>query len=191
MTHGAIEVRCPRCGARAGFDEPFEFLAAKGAQAADGAALHRWGGWLVREKHPTLFPWRPPRSGRQHLWRGARPERDPGGYRLRHHGVVRCPACHLVAKHRLAWPADAFFRWGVRGQTLWALNEEHARVLLHYVESLLRDPRRYGGGYARALERLPAVFLAARSRALVAGRIRAALADAGITSIDPPLRRPA
>ncbi|HYJ79628.1 MAG TPA: hypothetical protein VEW03_08520 [Longimicrobiaceae bacterium] len=186
-----IEIRCPRCGGRAEFDEPFQFLTAKNVKTtgtAETGTLHRWGGWYVREKYPTLFPWRPPRSGQRALWRGASARCDPGGYRLLHHGVVRCAGCHGVPTHRLAWPDDAYFRWSLRGRTLWAWDAEHARVLLHYVESTLRDSGRYGGGYRRSLEKLPAVFLAARNRAPVGSRIRRTLAAAGITSLDPPLR---
>lgn len=167
-----LDVRCPRCGGRATFDEPFEFLAERTVRASGAEGLHRWGGWYVREKYPSVLRWKPPRSGDQFLAMGA--PRATGGYRLRHRGVVRCSACHHVGVHVLRWPQDAWFQWDVRGTRLWALDEAHARVLLAYVESLLRDPWHHPG-YRRSLQRLPAVILAARNRALVAKKIRTLL----------------
>ena len=156
------------------WDEPFEFFGGRRRGEAEG--LHQWGGWRVREKYPSLFAWRAPPTWSRVLWSGDDQRRDPGGYRLRHQGVVRCPACHRVARHRLRWPADAYFQWSIRGQTLWAWNAGDARVLLHYVESTLRAPERYPG-HAKSLRELPAVFLTARNRGLVARRIRATLAE--------------
>ena len=173
-----LDVRCPRCGGRAAFDEPFEFISSRQAvDADDPRPVHRWGGWRVREKYPSLLPWKAPRGSGQSLVSGGdRPL--SGAYRLRHRGVVRCGACHHAGVHVLRWPADAYFQWSVRGTRPWALNAEHARVRLHYVESLLRDPARYPG-HQRSLRELPAAILAARSRATVARKIRESLERAG------------
>lgn len=172
MPPSHADVVCPRCAARARFDEPFAFFSKAPDVPEEGKPVHRWGGWYVMERFPSLFPWKPPRGPSSHgrfvgWW-------SVGGYLLYEHGVVRCPACHLVAKHRLRWPADAFFKWRIRGQTLWARDEAHARVLLAYIGSTLRDPDAFPG-YARELRKLPAPFIAGRNRALVAGRIRASL----------------
>lgn len=187
-----LDVRCLRCGGRAAFDEPFEFVSARKAAPADAGGLHRWGGWYVREKYPSVLPWRAPRGSSQHLSTGR--VGDSGGVRLRHRGVVRCRECHLVAVHVLRWPADAYFQWDVRGTRLWATDARHAQVLLHYVESLLRDPWRYPG-YRRSLQKLPATVLAARNRTRVARGIRDALRAAGEQLdaqpwLDPPDARP-
>jgi hypothetical protein len=170
-----LDVRCPRCGGRATFDEPFEFLSARKVDAAGAEGLHRWGGWLVREKYPSVLRWRAPRGSDQFLTTG---RRDSGGHRLRHRGVVRCGACHRVAVHVLRWPADAWFQWDVRGTRLWAVDAKHAQVLLHYVESLRREPGRYPG-YRASLQKLPAAVLAARNRTRIARKIRDALTAAG------------
>lgn len=177
--HGTLDVRCPRCGSRATFDEPFEFLAARGTEDGGEAGWRRWGGWWVREKYPSVLRWRPPRGSHQFLATGS--TGHTGGHRLRHRGVVRCGHCHHVAEHLLRWPADAWFQWDVRGTRLWAWDAAHARALLHYVEGLRRDPGRHSE-HRRSLERLPAAVLAARNRALVAKRIRALLPD----EPDPP-----
>lgn len=165
-----LEVRCPRCGGHATFDEPFEFLSERKTPMADGEGLARWGGYYVREKYPSVLRWKAPRGSDQYL--STAPQ--GGGYRLRHVGVVRCGACHHVGAHLLRWPDDAWFRWDVRGTRLWAWDEPHARVLLAYVESLRREPARHPG-YQRSLRKLPAVILAARNRALVAKKIRTLL----------------
>jgi hypothetical protein len=170
-----LEIRCPRCAGRAGFEEAFEFISARTRGAAE-EGLHRWGGWLVRERYPSVMRWKAPAGPDQYLYRGR--DRLSGGYRLMHRGVVRCTACHHVGVHRLRWPADAWFRWTVRGTPLWAWDAEHARVLLAYVENLRREPRRHPR-YRGSLQKLPAVVLAARNRTLVAGKIRASLQAAG------------
>lgn len=187
-----LEIRCPRCGGRAAFDEPFEFVGSRAARAVDPddpRPLHRWGGWLVREKYPSVLPWRAPRGDGQFLTLGGCPG-DHGGYRLRHRGVVRCRECHLVGVHVLRWPADAYFQWAIRGARLWAWNAEHARVLLHYVGALQRDPRRFPF-YRRSLRELPAPILAARSRELVARKVRESLHRAGEHTDAPPAPDPA
>ena len=167
--YAPLEVRCPRCGGRATFEEPFEFLLARQVDAGQAEGMHRWGGWLVREKFPSVVRWKAPRGSEQYLTGGC-----PGGYRLRHRGVVRCRACHFVGVHVLRWPADAFFHWNVRGTPLWAWDVEHARVLLEYIGSLQRDPFRHGA-YRRSLQKLPAAILAARSRETVSRKIRETL----------------
>jgi hypothetical protein len=181
-----LEVRCPRCGGRASFDEPFEFIggrAAKSIDPDDPRPVHRWAGWHVREKYPSVASWKAPKGPRRTLYWGGCPSGN-GGYRLRHRGVVRCSACHFVGLHVLRWPADAFFQWSVRGNTLWAWNADHARVLLHYIGALQRDPWRFPF-YRKSLQELPAAILAARSRDVVRRKIREGLERAG-ESTDAP-----
>lgn len=170
-----LEIRCPRCEGRAWFEEAFEFLA--GRRVEEGAErLHRWGGWLVRERYPSVMGWKAPSGSEQHLYHGR--ASLAGGFRLMHRGVVRCTACHHVGVHVLRWPGDAWFRWNVRGTPLWAWDVEHARVLWAYIDSLRREPWRYPR-YHASLRKLPSVVLAARNRSLVAGKISASLRAAG------------
>jgi hypothetical protein len=142
----------------------------------DPRPVYQWGGWFLRERYPAVLPWRPPKG-------------RPYNY-LTHgeYGVVRCPECHLVAARSLRWPAEAFFRWSIRGVELWAWNAEHAQVLLDYIGSQLRDPWRYRGGYGRGLQKLPATILAARNRAELVRRITESLRTAAISTV-PPLRQ--
>lgn len=168
-----LEIRCPRCGGPARWEEPFEFIsgARRAAISADAAVtLKPWGGWRVREKFPSLVAWRAPRGG--------------AGYQLYRDGVVLCDSCHHAGTHRLCWPADALFGWSIRGQPLWAHNREHARVLLHYLGSALRDPSRYPR-YASRLRKLPATAIAARNRERIIRLIQTTLRDLGIPA-DPP-----
>jgi hypothetical protein len=71
---GSLEIRCPRCGGRAAFDEPFQFLSARKAQGLPDTGK-RWGGWYVREKYPSVLRWKAPRGSHQYLTTG----RDPPG----------------------------------------------------------------------------------------------------------------
>lgn len=171
-----LEIRCPRCGGRAAFDEPFQFIPTGASKDRPLGELKQWGGWYVREKYPSVLRWKPPRGFGQYLFTGG--GRSSGGYALRRRGVVRCRECHLVAVHVLSWPGDAYFQWNVRGTRLWALDANHARVLLHYIESTLRDPARHPA-YQHSLRKLPAAILAARSRHVVAKKIRATLQASG------------
>jgi len=173
-----LDVRCPRCGGRATFEEPFEFRTTPDADAAESRPVHRWGGWYVREKFPSVIRWKAPRGPSQFLQTGGTPG-NSGAYRLRHRGVVRCRECHHVGAHVLCWARDAYFAWDIRGVRLWAWNADHARALLHHVESTRRDPSRYPPAYRRMMIELPAAVLAARNRALVSRKIRHSLRAAG------------
>lgn len=168
-----LEIRCPRCGGPARWEEPFAFVSSArrpALSAEEAAGLKPWSGWRVRERFPSLVAWRAPRGG--------------AAYQLYRDGVVLCDACHHVGRHRLRWPADALFRWSLRGETLWAHNREHARVLLHYIGGALRDPSRYPR-YARGLRRLPATVIAARNRERITRLIAGTLRELGIPAEAP------
>ena len=168
-----LEIRCPRCGGRARWEEPFQFVRRHDVPEAEWDRLVAWGQQWVRETFPSVIRWTSPARGR--------------GYRHYAQGVARCRACHAVVLHRLRWPGDAFFQWRVRGITLYAWHEEHARVLLHYVAASLRDPRRYGEGYRKSLQRLPAQAIGGHARRRLAGQIADTLRAQGIP-LDPPPR---
>lgn len=151
---GPLNVRCPRCDARAEYDLPFDlFVAARGAPADEQRTLHRWGGWLLAEKYPAVRPWDAAIDSIS--------ESD---------GVVKCSRCHFLARHTLKWPQDAFYRWEIRGNTLWAFNVEHARVLREFLAGKDRDITRHPE-YARNLMKIPGEFLSAKLR----DRIEAAI----------------
>src|SRR4051812_26037825 len=113
-------VRCPKCGGRALLDDPFAFYSAKTVPAELAANAYKWGGRLVVEKYPSTIKWVEPPTGQ--------------GYPHRR-GVVRCLACHYLGAHDLSWPDDAYYKWDIRGHTLWACNREHAQVLLAFLGS--------------------------------------------------------
>lgn len=167
-----LDIRCPRCGGRARWEEPFAFVDRKRVPAEELPRLVQWGGWLIREKFPSVVRWKAPRPGE-------------GGYAHYHEGVSRCSACHAVVLHRLHWREDAYWHWRVRGHTLYAWHEEHARVLLDYIRARLRDPFRYGSRYQKHLQRLPAPLLDAHVRDRLAGQIADTLRAHGV-SLDPP-----
>lgn len=165
-----VAIRCPRCGGRARWE--FELIPIGELGGEDAGGMPGWGPWRVREKFPSVIRWAAP----------------PRGHGYVHHcaGVLRCATCHAVALHRLSWPADAYLQWPVRGETLYAWNADHARVLLHYVASTLRDPNAYGSAYRKGLQRLPAAVLHGRARERIAGRIADTLRALGIP-LHPPI----
>lgn len=169
MTSPHLHVRCPRCGKRAVFEQPFDFL---GEQPRDELRpTHQWGGWYVVEKYPQVLAWTPPRTSEQVLYRW--PGLDSfGTSRVR--GVVKCEECHLIAAHELAWPEDAFYRWDIRGHTLWAWSAEHAVAIRNYLASDHRDPASHSE-FEGALRHLPKELLTAKVRDAAVERISRSL----------------
>ncbi len=54
-----LEIRCPRCRGLARFEDPYEFIGVPTPKANSPLRqLPRYGTWFVREKFPSLFPWK-------------------------------------------------------------------------------------------------------------------------------------
>jgi hypothetical protein len=127
----------------------------------------------VIEKYPSVIGWTPPRGTEQALsFPVAAP--DSGHYPLRRRGVVKCSYCALVKAHELSWPADAYFRWEIRGVILWAWSAEHARVLLEFISGRERDPSQFPPHAGWPLRHSRQV-LTAKARQIVARRIQRTL----------------
>jgi len=169
MRYRPIDVRCPACGACARFEEPFEFFA-RAAPEGETRPRHAWGGWVVVERFPTQFRWSPPSTSGQFLRTGGGDGRR-GGYPVLEYGLLRCDRCHTQRRHRLDWPADAYWDFELRGERLWAWDREHALAILAYVERTLRPSRR-----SPRLRHVPSFFFGARVRDEVARAIRRRLA---------------
>jgi hypothetical protein len=154
-----FNVRCPQCGRRATFNEPFQFF--RGPDAPEGA--HIWESWRVIEKYPSLIGWHPP---------------EDNLYQMHRKGVVQCPFCHLVKVCEIEWPRDAYYRWDVRGFILWAMDENHARALLDFIGGVERDPSRYPA-YTPLMKKLPRKVVSAKARDSIVKQIAATLAKQG------------
>ncbi|MEO8289252.1 MAG: hypothetical protein ABI670_22830 [Chloroflexota bacterium] len=155
-------VRCPICAGYAQVDDPFSFYSAKKA-LPDGieGPSHVWGGRLVVEKYPSVAKWTTPEKGE--------------GYK-HNKGVVRCAVCHHIGLHEISWPNDAYYRWDIRGNTLWACNREHAEAILSFLSSKERDETRYPG-FEKSLRKLPTEFITAKVRDDVVKAITRTLAE--------------
>ncbi|WP_372018049.1 hypothetical protein [Pseudoxanthomonas sp. 10H] len=164
-----LDARCPRCGGRALFVEPYVFSAKPVAEAG----IRRWGGWHIRERYPALLPWQAPK-GSTHTFLTDGPS-DGQGYRLLHRGVVECARCGPPFVHTLAWPDDAWWQWSIRGRLLWAWDREHALQILAYVRASDRPPRSTSG----PLGSIPSDFLTAKARPAVVKAIERSLGAAG------------
>jgi len=145
---GETVVRCPKCGGEALMDEPFAFYNSGRVPPELLVHAQQWGHRMVVEKYPSLAKWVPPEKGR--------------GY-LHKRGVVKCRRCHHVDVHDISWPDEAYYKWDIRGNTLWACNREHAQVLLAFLGSKERDPSRFPG-YVKSLRKLPKEFISAKAR---------------------------
>lgn len=167
----ALHISCPRCGERADFEEPFEFTH---EPPTTTSPVRRWGSWYVVERFPSVFPWTPPTRSDQGLrvW----PRELFLVWVDEPEGVVRCPQCRIVARHRLAWPEDAYYRWTFRGETLWAWCEEHARAIRDFVRGSSRNARE-SVAWGRALDHLPKRFLSAKIRSEIVRELDRALRE--------------
>ena len=68
-------------------------------------------------------------------------------YLYRSHGLdigsVICRKCHLMRKHQLSWPAEAYFSIDYRGKQLWAFDRESAIELKQFIASNDRNVDAY------------------------------------------------
>jgi hypothetical protein len=131
----------------------------------EGSTTHRWGQWMVHEKYPSVIQWAPPRSTSDY-------------YDMRNEAILKCTRCHLVATHRIGWPDDAYFRWNIRGELLWAWSADHARAILALVSgggTEKTDWAKYPGWIRSWIHSLPKKILTKQARDLVIKEISTTL----------------
>jgi hypothetical protein len=165
MKYEPIDITCPRCGAVAAFHEPFEFVTTGAVD--DDRPRHQWGGWTVIELFPSMFRWKAPGASAHYLRHGGG---QGGGYPVLTYGLLQCSSCHVAARHRLRWPDDAYWKWQIRGNVLWAWDRKHATAILRFVSAKIRPAR-----ISPRLRHIPTVFLTAANRDEVVRKIRARL----------------
>jgi len=163
----AIAIRCPKCGGEAALSEAYGRV--NGAAAHAAAADPNVSGVWVHSSYfvvhaPGLLSWDEISSTRKRgeTW-----------------GICRCGACGHLDKHRLDWPADAYYAASIRGRTLWAWTRAHVAALRKFVASERRDRRQLEGlpyGIARYVKRVPAEILFAKNRAEVVKKLDRLLA---------------
>lgn len=146
-----IAIRCPRCGAEARMEPHSRWLRGEEARAAaEAGAEGVWDGRsFVVARYPRLISWkhRALRWYNRELW-----------------GICRCPACGYLDRHRLCWPADAYWVVSIRGRTLWAWTRAHVTALRDFVASADRSMAGLPQGIARFLRHVPTEFLLAKRR---------------------------
>lgn len=197
-----IDIKCPKCGERATYEDPFEFPRAKPKkrvpkpprmeigdiqppkptkeeiEEAEATAERlpeghlRWGEWIVVEKFPNLILWDPPTGPHQEL---SFPEAREGSghYAYMKHGAVQCGACGAVGVHDLDWPRDAFYQWAIGGKLLWAMTRDHALAIREFIASERRIP---SGDFAPLLKQIPRALLKPALREAILQQIDASVA---------------
>ena len=168
MIYDSIDIKCPNCKEIAKFEEPFEFLSSNKASHSETRPYHVWGGWLVVERFPSQFEWKAPSTSSQYLRGGG--DNGHGGYPLLTYGLVQCSHCHTNKKHTLNWPNDAYWQWEIRGELLWAWDQDHAKEILAFVKETVRPSR-----YSYNLRYIPSHFLSAKVRDLVIQKMEKSL----------------
>ena len=145
-----VTVRCRECGGPATFESAVEMVRGEAARALrdDPAAVGvEHAGGFLRNRFPYVYP------------RRTGPLRMFGHYEGAE-GVVTCPRCVARRPHRLAWPADAYYRLEYRGAMLWAWNREFLVLIRNFIASERRDTA--GQYYFR--RKLPKKLLLAKRR---------------------------
>jgi hypothetical protein len=156
---GDLAVVCPGCRSRAVFTPPYGYLYVRDPQdVAPGLRCVRAYEGFVVERFPDVFPWRDPHNP----WQKGRGTED--------WGVVSCPACGRRRKHRLNWPADAFYKTDLSVGRLWAYSRDHLLQIRRHVVGD-RSARR---GFD--MNRVPKAFILVRNRARVRKAIDGMLA---------------
>ncbi len=77
-------------------------------------------------------------------------------------GYVSCLSCGLTKVKTIQWPQDAYYKINVRGNVLWAWNEEHAKDIRDYLNSTSRVRRNFT--YVASLYHIPEIFKLAKNR---------------------------
>jgi hypothetical protein len=159
-----IAIRCPRCRAEAVLEDAYYILSGEQAKlaAANPSITGVWvGRTLVVIRYPALLPWKELSSvrNRGEMW-----------------GICRCGSCGHLGKHRLNWPADAFYAASIRGRTLWAWTRSHVVALRDFVASEHRHVAGLPYGTAQWVKRVPKEILFAKNRAEVVKKLDRLLA---------------
>jgi hypothetical protein len=107
--NGSFTIRCPICMGTAEFRFAILSLSDRRlssfmAEMWPSAQVVRWGGWHVVQHDPNLYAWKPP----------------PYGFRRSGDGIRMCVTCVGRFKHKLNWPADAYYRFEFSEGLLWA-----------------------------------------------------------------------
>jgi hypothetical protein len=130
--------------------------------------------------------WKAPRSSDQYRHYGSSvPESQ--GYSHMKNGVMHC-GCGYVAQHQLSWPDDAFWRWDIRGEILWAWNRDHAQAIVTYVSSKTRSRDAVAHKLGPYVRKLPTEFLHANVRELITKKIRKSLEELPNKTLHPSSR---
>jgi hypothetical protein len=87
-------------------------------------------------------------------------------------GSFRCDACNLRNRHRLRWPADAYFTASYKGHVLWAFDRDSATALNGYLGSKLRNVSKNYGRWEYFFRHIPAIFKTHKARAVVTKQLQ-------------------
>ncbi len=75
---------------------------------------------------------------------------------------LSCIQCGYNKQQVISWPEQAYWKFNVKGELLWAWSLEHAQVLLNYFSS--GERQEFGTGYASSLLHIPKHFKLAKNR---------------------------
>lgn len=109
-------------------------------------------------------------------------EKKSGGYRTyinsgkiskNFQAKVHCKKCGYVKEKLINWERDAYWKFEIKGNVLWAWNIEHAQAILEFIA--LKDRKQLTSKYALSFLHIPEFFKLAKNREHVIKKIKRAL----------------
>lgn len=182
-----LDIRCPKCQGRASFEfavvrrigkrRDIEFFRESPLfeyQTFQDSCGHKWHAAIfIARLHggSTAMLKNLPNGYAAEDWENSKYRSERFGFML---GGYACHSCHVVLRHELEWPHDAFYQVDYRGDTLWAFHRESAVSLLEYLSATQRDASRHS--WSSMLMKVPKQFQVASAREPLVKKLGAMLA---------------
>ncbi len=75
---------------------------------------------------------------------------------------LSCLECGFQNDKLIYWPEDAYWKFNVKGEVLWAWSEEHAKEIFNFLKSKERKPFKFK--FTAALLHIPTHFKLSKNR---------------------------
>ena len=82
---------------------------------------------------------------------------------------ISCLNCGFKNKRLISWPENAYWKFNIKGQVLWAWSRDHAREIALFLKSKERKPFKFR--FIASLHHIPKHFKLAKNRDIVIRQI--------------------
>ena len=87
---------------------------------------------------------------------------------------LNCTHCGFNKEHQIIWPKDAYWKFNIKGEVLWAWSIDHSKGILEYIIS---KDREQSSKYGSSFYHIPKHFKLAKNRDAVVKKIRKAIIE--------------